>query len=224
MIHITSLNKKYGKGKSATVALNNINLKIEDTEMIAIIGTSGAGKTTLLNIISGLEPYSEGSVKINGTELGALSSKQLDAFRHEHFGIVMQKYSLIDDFTVLDNICLPLMLTNSKLTRKARESLANEIMTFVDIESLSRKYVNELSGGEMQRVAIARALISKPMFILADEPTGALDHKKSMNVIALLKRINQSGVGVIIVTHDMEIAQMCDRIISLEDGKILSDM
>ena len=217
------MNKKYGKGKSATVALNNINLKIEDTEMIAIIGTSGAGKTTLLNIISGLEPYSEGSVKINGTELGALSSKQLDAFRHEHFGIVM-KYSLIDDFTVLDNICLPLMLTNSKLTRKARESLANEIMTFVDIESLSRKYVNELSGGEMQRVAIARALISKPMFILADEPTGALDHKKSMNVIALLKRINQSGVGVIIVTHDMEIAQMCDRIISLEDGKILSDM
>ena len=223
MIQITSLYKKYGKGSSSTTAIDNVSLIIGDAEIVAITGTSGAGKTTLLNIISGLESYEEGSVKVNGVELLDLSDKQRDIFRGEHFGIVMQKYSLIDDFTVLDNVCLPLILTNSKHTKKERETLANEMLSLVGIDSLSRKYVNELSGGEMQRVAIARALINKPKYILADEPTGALDHNSSMSIMKAFKIINDLGVGAIIVTHDKEIAQECSRIITIEDGRIMSD-
>lgn len=223
MIQITSLYKKYGKGASSTTALDDVNLTIGDAEIVAITGTSGAGKTTLLNIISGLESYETGSVKVNGVELTDLSTKQMDAFRGKHFGIVMQKYSLIDDFSVLDNVCLPLILTNSKCTKKERERSATEILSFIGIDSLSRKYVNELSGGEMQRVAIARALINKPKYILADEPTGALDHNSSMSIMKSFKMINDLGVGVIIVTHDMEIAQQCNRIIAIEDGRIISD-
>ncbi len=223
MIQITGLHKNFVRGKINVPALRNISFSMNDLDMIAITGTSGAGKTTLLNIITGLETYEKGYVQINNIDIKKFSQNNMAKFRNNNFGIVMQRYSLISDFSVFDNVCLPLSFSNKKYGKKEKENVAMKALSLVGIEALAKKYVDELSGGEMQRVAIARAVINSPKYIIADEPTGSLDRENTKKVINVLKKINDTGVGVIIVTHDMEVAQSCKRIIELDDGKIVSD-
>lgn len=222
MIEIKDLTKEYLQGKHRVKVLKNISLNF-DLHMTAIVGTSGAGKSTLLNIIAAIEPFEKGTVKIDGISIGDLSEKESAALRNRYIGMVMQQYSLISDFSVLENVYLPLNFSGKKYSKKEKIEKAKTILDQVGIGYLTERKVCDLSGGEMQRVAIARALVTSPKYILADEPTGALDAENTDKVMDLFEKINQMGVGVIIVTHDMDIANRCKRIIKIEDGKICTE-
>ncbi len=222
MIEIKKLTKEFVQGKHRFSALKEVTLAIGN-EMTAIIGTSGAGKSTLLNIIAGVEPFEKGTLTIDGVSIADLSEKELAAFRNKNIGIVMQHYSLVSDFSVQENVYLPLSFSDKKYTKKEKLQKAKDALERVGIAYLTEREVKDLSGGEMQRVAIARAIVNYPRYILADEPTGALDGENTEKVMELLKKINQSGVGVIIVTHDMDVANQCQRIIKLEDGVVVAD-
>ena len=222
MIEIKKLRKEFVQGKHRICALNDVTLRF-DNEMTAIVGTSGAGKSTLLNIMAGIEPINSGEVKIDGFQISNARECDKSKFRNEKIGIVMQHYSLISDFSVLENVYLPLLFSPVKYTKKQKISKAIEALKVVGIEHLHKRNVNELSGGQMQRVAIARAIVNSPQYIFADEPTGALDNENTDRIINLFRQINKSGVGIVIVTHDMNIANSCDRVIQLEDGKVISD-
>ena len=212
------LKKYYGKGDTMVKALDGIDLEIEQGTFTAIIGTSGSGKSTLLNMLGGLDTPTEGSVKIGNTELAELNGEQATIFRRKQIGFIFQNYNLIPVLTVWENIVFPISLDGRQTDREF-------IMHVVDLLGLKSKLDSlpgNLSGGQQQRVAIARALASKPSIILADEPTGNLDIKTSNDVIGLLsmtgKEFHQT---IVMITHNPEIAQMADRIVRIEDGKII---
>jgi putative ABC transport system ATP-binding protein len=212
--------KIYNKGeKNEFVALKDINLTIENGEFVAITGTSGAGKSTLLYVISGIDNYENGSCQIDGIELKILNDKKMSKMRNKQIGFVMQDFALIDDFTVLENVMVPLHF--DKMSTKKKRELAIEAIQKVDIEELKNKQVSQLSGGQKQRTAIARAIVNNPPYIFADEPTGALDTKTSNEIINLFEQLNEAGKTVLIVTHDPTIAMKCKRRIQIEDGKIV---
>ncbi len=220
MIILENVTKTYNKGqKTEFTALKDIDLTIEDGEFIAITGTSGAGKSTLLYVLSGIDSYEAGSVKMDGVELCELGDVKASKVRNEKIGFVMQDFALIEDFTVLENVMLPLQFT--KLKGKKKKEMALEAIKRVDIEELTNKQVNQLSGGQKQRTAIARAIVNSPGYLFADEPTGALDSKTSKEIMDLFERLNKEGQTVLIVTHDPEVAVRCKRNIRIEDGKIV---
>lgn len=219
MVEINNLNKTYNLGKkNAYQALFDINVKIDDGELVAIIGKSGAGKSTLLHIIGAIDGYESGSCKIDGVELGELNENALAKIRNEKIGIVMQDFALIEDYTVEENVGLPLRFC--KNGSKEYVAKVKEAIETVGIAELAKKDVNKLSGGQKQRVAIARAIVNNPSFVLADEPTGALDTKTGQDIIDLFKELNAKGRTVIIITHDMQVAEQCNRKIIIEDGRI----
>ncbi|MCR5744054.1 MAG: ABC transporter ATP-binding protein [Lachnospiraceae bacterium] len=220
MIEIKNLNKTYNYGsKNAYQALFDINLTISDGELVAIIGKSGAGKSTLLHIIGAIDSYESGSCTLDGVALENMSEKELAGVRNEKIGIVLQDFALIEDYTVEENVGLPLRFCKIKAAQyKAK---VRDALEAVGIPELALKEVNKLSGGQKQRVAIARAIVNDPSFILADEPTGALDTKTGQGIIKLLEELNSKGRTVIIITHDMQIAQSCKRMIVIEDGRIV---
>ncbi|MBR2313005.1 MAG: ABC transporter ATP-binding protein [Clostridia bacterium] len=222
MIVIKEISKEFSQGKHRIRALNNVTLSLHN-EMTAIIGTSGAGKSTLLNILAGVEPLDKGEIYIDNFAIHNSAENDLAKFRNANIGIVMQNYSLISDFSVLENVYLPLSFSRQKHSKKDKRDKALEALKLVGIEYLADRDVNELSGGQMQRVAIARAVINSPRYILADEPTGALDGENTEKIIDLFKEINAKGVGIILVTHDMGVAHCCQRIVQLEDGKVVDD-
>ena len=220
MIKLENVTKTYNKGqKTEFTALKDIDLTIEDGEFIAITGTSGAGKSTLLYVLSGIDFYEAGSVKMDGVELCELGDVKASKVRNEKIGFVMQDFALIEDFSVLENVMLPLQFT--KLKGKKKKEMALEAIKKVDIEELTNKQVNQLSGGQKQRTAIARAIVNSPGYLFADEPTGALDSKTSREIMDLFERLNKEGQTVLIVTHDPEVAVRCKRNIRIEDGKIV---
>ena len=220
MIKLENVTKTYNKGqKTEFTALKDIDLTIEDGEFIAITGTSGAGKSTLLYVLSGIDSYEAGSVKMDGVELCELGDVKASKVRNEKIGFVMQDFALIEDFSVLENVMLPLQFT--KLKGKKKKEMALEAIKKVDIEELTNKQVNQLSGGQKQRTAIARAIVNSPGYLFADEPTGALDSKTSREIMDLFERLNKEGQTVLIVTHDPEVAVRCKRNIRIEDGKIV---
>ncbi|WP_406535227.1 ABC transporter ATP-binding protein [Methanobrevibacter sp.] len=220
MIEISKLNKYYKIGNDKMHALKDITLNIQNGEMLAIMGKSGAGKSTLMNMIGLLDKYDSGSLKIDGIEVSMLGDSKLAKLRNEKIGFVMQDFSLLEPKTVLMNVMLPLYF-NNKYNFSNMKKIAMEMLRRVGIAEQANKKANQLSGGQKQRVAIARAIVNDPSFILADEPTGALDTKTSAEIMELFKNLNENGKTIIIITHDMGIAQACQRKIEISDGKII---
>lgn len=220
MIEIKNLTKTYNYKKSnAFTALKDISLKIDNGEMVAIIGKSGAGKSTLLHIIGCIDTFEKGEYTIDDVNVHNLSDKKLAKIRNENVGIVMQDFALVEEYTVIENVKIPLYFTKKKY--KNSNSLALDALEKVGIKELAKKPVNKLSGGQKQRVAIARAIVNNPSFILADEPTGALDTKTSAEIMELFKALNDEGKTIVIITHDLGVADKCKRKIEISDGKIV---
>ena len=221
MIEIKNLVKIYNKGKTNEFcALKGIDLSIEEGEMVAIIGKSGAGKSTLLHILAAIDSYDKGSYLVDGVSVGDLKEKERARFRNQKMGIVMRDYALIDEYTIEENVQIPLIFGKVKGNDVRREKIMTALEN-VGLAELAKKPVRQLSGGQKQRVAIARALVNNPTFLLADEPTGALDSKTSGEIMDVFEKLNQGGKTVIIVTHDMEVAARCGRVIEISDGEIV---
>ena len=221
MIEIKNLVKIYNKGKTNEFcALKGIDLSIEEGEMVAIIGKSGAGKSTLLHILAAIDSYDKGSYLVDGVSVGDLKEKERARFRNQKMGIVMQDYALIDEYTIEENVQIPLIFGKVKGNDVRREKIMTALEN-VGLAELAKKPVRQLSGGQKQRVAIARALVNNPTFLLADEPTGALDSKTSGEIMDVFEKLNQGGKTVIIVTHDMEVAARCGRVLEISDGEIV---
>ena len=221
MIEIKNLVKIYNKGKTNEFcALKGIDLSIEEGEMVAIIGKSGAGKSTLLHILAAIDSYDKGSYLVDGVSVGDLKEKERARFRNQKMGIVMQDYALIDEYTIEENVQIPLIFGKVKGNDVRREKIMTALEN-VGLAELAKKPVRQLSGGQKQRVAIARALVNNPTFLLADEPTGALDSKTSGEIMDVFEKLNQGGKTVIIVTHDLEVAARCGRVIEISDGEIV---
>ena len=212
-----NLVKIYGQGENEVKALNDVSLEIEEGEFVSIVGSSGSGKSTLLNMLGGLDRLTSGDIYINNKKLGDMKDEELTIFRRRNIGFIFQNYNLVPILNVYENIVLPIELDGMKIDEEYIDSIIN-------ILGLSQKLTNmpnNLSGGQQQRVAIARAIATKPAIILADEPTGNLDSKTSMDVIGLLKMTSQKfNQTIVMITHNEEIAQLTDRIIRIEDGKI----
>lgn len=220
MIEIKNLNKIYLKGKKNMVhALNNINLKIDDRETVAIIGESGAGKSTLLHIMSCIENF-DGKYYLDNIDINKLSESKKSKLRSSKIGIVLQDFALIDDFTVFENVMTPLYF--NKNIKDKKDSVMKALKK-TGIASLKSKKVSQLSGGQKQRVAISRALVTNPQYIFADEPTGSLDSKTSKEIVEMLFDLNRNGITIVIVTHNLDIANKCQRIIKIKDGNIIND-
>lgn len=220
MIEINNITKIYNPGKSNEfTALKDISLTIGDGEMTAIIGKSGAGKSTLLHIMACIDNYQNGEYRIDGTLVKQLSERDSARIRNEKIGMVMQDFALVEDFSALENVLLPLDFAKNK--KSDRRETAMKALSSVGMAEYAKKPVNKLSGGQKQRVAIARAIVNEPSMILADEPTGALDSKTSAEIMEVFKSLNRQGKTVVIVTHDLEVARQCGRIIEISDGRIV---
>ncbi len=220
MIKLDNIQKVYNPGKTNEFeALKGVSCTIKDGELVAVIGKSGAGKSTLLHILACIDSYQNGEYSIDGTTVKKLSEKEYAQIRNEKIGMVMQDFALVEDFTAIENVMIPLSFSKRKIKNKKEKAL--EALKAVGVEELAKKPCNKLSGGQKQRVAIARAIVNEPSLILADEPTGALDSKTGAEIMELFKQLNKQGRTVIIVTHDPKIAEQCDRIIEIADGEIV---
>lgn len=221
MIEINNINKTYNKGKTnAFQALKDVSLSIEDGEMVAIIGKSGAGKSTLMHIIGCIDDFESGTYILNGDDISSIKEGKRAKIRNKDIGIVMQDFALVEDYTAIENVMIPLYFHKGKLD-DSKKQIARKALEKVGIGELASKRVDKLSGGQKQRVAIARAIVNNPNILLADEPTGALDVKTSTEIMGVFKELNEQGITVIIITHDMEVAEACQRVIEISDGNIM---
>lgn len=221
LIKIDNLSKHYFLSRNTVKAIDNISLKINKKEYVALMGTSGSGKSTLMNIIGCLDTPSKGSYYLNNKNVGELSDNKLAEIRNLEVGFVFQTFNLLPRMNALDNVALPLIYAG--YAKDDRIKLAKKALKEVGLSDRVYHKPNELSGGQRQRVAIARALVNRPSIILADEPTGNLDSKNSNEIMKIFKRIHQKGNTIILVTHETEIAKNANRIIKLKDGQILTD-
>ena len=218
ILQVKDVTKIYGQDENAVKALNGISLEIEQGEFAALVGTSGSGKSTLLNLIGGLDVPTEGKITIRDREIQSLKRGELTIFRRRNIGFVFQNYSLMPVLNVYDNITLPVTFDKGK---HVDHQYIKELLKDLGLWEKRKKYPDELSGGQQQRVAIARAFANKPAVILADEPTGNLDSKTTMEVMGVLKASSDKyHQTILMVTHNEAIAQTCDRIIRIEDGRV----
>lgn len=212
-----NLVKIYGEEPNLVKALNNVSIEVNEGEFVAIIGTSGSGKSTLLNMLGGLDKPTSGETIINNKKLSNMKEEELTIFRRRNIGFIFQNYNLIPILNAYENIVLPIELDGGKIDKKYVDLIIDTLGLREKLTNMS----NNLSGGQQQRVAIARALATKPSIILADEPTGNLDSKTSMDVISLLKTTSKKfNQTIVMITHNEEIAQLADRVIRIEDGKV----
>ncbi|MGN7470105.1 ABC transporter ATP-binding protein [Brevibacillus sp. SAFN-007a] len=217
---VTGVNHSYGAGKIKVPVLFDINLHVNRGEFVALCGSSGSGKSTLLNLLAGLTKPEEGSVMVSGEEISRFNENELCLFRRKHMGFIFQSYNLLPNLTALENVELPLIFAGESV--KLRRAKATEILHRVGLEGRLHHRPNELSGGQQQRVSIARALVNQPGIILADEPTGNLDSKTEQEILHLMREMNrENGTTFIIVTHEQEVAGQSDRVIYLQDGRVV---
>ncbi len=221
ILRVENLTKVYGSGTTKVIALNDVSFSVEKGEFVAIVGASGSGKSTLLHLIGGVDRPTSGKVFIDGKNIYNYDDDKLAIFRRRQVGLIYQFYNLIPILNVVENITLPLDLDN----RKPDSGYLNQLIKLLGLENRKDHLPNELSGGQQQRTSIGRALITNPTIILADEPTGNLDSKSSDGIIELLKKSNKEyKQTIIMITHNMEIAKCADRIIKIEDGRIVKEM
>lgn len=222
IISVRNLRKTYKLGKETVVALDCVNLEIPKGEICCILGTSGSGKSTFLNQLAGLEKPSKGAVYIEGVNISKLSEKQLAKFRQEHLGFVFQSYNLLTALTALENVSMPLMFKG--IPRRKRDKRARDLLCLVGLKGRTKHRPSQMSGGQQQRVGIARAFVANPGIVFADEPTGNLDTKTTVEVMELMVRLaHEHNQTLLLVTHDSELAEYADRIVTLIDGNIVSD-
>ena len=220
ILEVKNLSKIYGKGDTLVKAVDDVSFTVEQGEFVAIIGPSGSGKSTLLHIIGGVDTPTTGNVIIDGTDITKLKESPLSIFRRRQIGLVYQFYNLIPILTVEENLTLPLLLDG----RKPNKEQIDYLVSNLGLGDRLKHLPNQLSGGQQQRVSIGRALANNPALLLADEPTGNLDSENSKEIVALLRKFNREhNQTVIMITHEERIAQSADRIIAIEDGKIVKD-
>lgn len=224
ILEVSNLKKIYTTrfGGNQVQALSRISFSVEEGEYVAIMGESGSGKTTLLNILAALDKPTAGTVVLNGKNLATVREKEMSAFRREHLGFVFQDFNLLDNFSLKDNIFLPLVL--SSVDYPQMEQRLAPIAKKLGITSLLNKYPYEVSGGQKQRTAVARALITQPELILADEPTGALDSKASDSMLTLFNQINEEGQTILMVTHSTKAASHANRVLFIKDGEVFHQL
>lgn len=220
IIKINNLSKTFNDGKKKKTILKNLNLSIKTGQSIAITGRSGCGKTTLLNIIGGLLDFDYGDLFINNVNINSLSLNQIADYRKNYFGFITQNFNLLDDRNVFENVALPLYYSSIK--KSDIQKRVNTILTTLDISHLAQKNIKNLSGGEKQRVAIARALVKKSKIILADEPIGSLDEKTELDILNIFSKLKNSGITLIIVTHNEKVANNCDLVYELKNKSLIS--
>ncbi len=218
LIELKDVTKTYKVGDEVLHALDGVNLVINPGEFVAIIGPSGSGKSTLANAIGGLDRPNSGSIMVEGQDLAKMRDRQLSEYRNKKIGFVFQSFNLQPQYTVVENVMLPLVLGG--IGAKERRTRAEEAVKAVGLADRMKHKPTELSGGQRQRVAIARALSNTPSIIIADEPTGNLDSAKGQEIMTLLRQLNSKGITLIIITHDMEIAKLAKRVLSIKDGKV----
>lgn len=222
MIKLEAINKSYQQGKSAVHILHDINLNISEGELVAIMGQSGSGKSTLINIIGFLDDQFEGNYFYNDLPIHDYTRSQFSKLRNSNVGFVFQNFKLINNLTVQENVGLPLLYAGEKRTNIKKR--VTEVLQQVGLPGLEKELPKNLSGGQQQRVSIARAIITHPQFLIADEPTGALDSQTSAEIIALFKQLNeQRNTTIIMVTHDEKVGRQAARLIQILDGRIISD-
>ncbi len=221
ILRVENLTKIYGKDTTKVTALDNVSFSVQKGEFVAIVGASGSGKSTLLHIIGGVDRPTSGKIFIDEQDIFKLNDDKLAIFRRRQVGLIYQFYNLIPTLNVEENITLPLSLDN----REVNKETLNNLLKLLGLQNRKKHLPNELSGGQQQRTSIGRALITNPTIILADEPTGNLDSKSSDEIVALLKKSNKDlKQTIIMITHNMEIAKEADRIIKIEDGKIVKEV
>ncbi|MCD8574860.1 MAG: ABC transporter ATP-binding protein [Erysipelotrichaceae bacterium] len=222
MIQLKGVTKRYVMGDNIVMALNGVDIQIKEGEFVAIVGPSGSGKSTLMNIIGCLDVISDGYYELNGIPIKDYDQDELADIRNKQIGFVFQQFNLLTNLSALENVMMP--MTYARMHKKQREEKALYLLGLVGLSDRTHHKPTELSGGQQQRVSIARALANDPAIILADEPTGALDTKTGQEVLNALKELNQQGKTVVIITHDVEVAKNTNRIITLRDGLVLSDV
>ncbi|ACV61927.1 ABC transporter related [Desulfofarcimen acetoxidans DSM 771] len=222
VIELVNIKKIYDMGETRIFALQGVSLTVAVGEMVAIMGSSGSGKSTMLNIIGCLDKPTEGSYFLDGEDVSKLDKDRLAAIRNKRIGFVFQGFNLLGRVKVIDNVQLPHIYAGTE--KRIMAASAQEALNWVGLSKYHNHYPTQMSGGQQQRVAIARALVNNPSLILADEPTGALDSKTSLEIIAVLQRLNEEkGITLVIVTHEKEIASYCQRLVVLKDGRVIED-
>ena len=224
MVKLEHVSKIYNQGqKNMCYGIKDLSLEIKQGELVAVIGRSGAGKSTLMHILGCMDCYEEGEYWLNGEKIKGLNDRRLSRIRNQKIGIVLQNYALVEELTVEENISIPLDFAG-KYCKKERQKKIQTVLQKVEMEEYADYYVGYLSGGQKQRIAIARAIVNSPDVIFADEPTGALDSQTAKHIMSLFKKLNEEGKTVIIVTHDMQVAKECNRILEISDGVLKSDI
>jgi putative ABC transport system ATP-binding protein len=220
-VEVSDVYRTFGQDTVPVRALRGADLAIRHGEFVAVMGPSGCGKSTLLNIVAGLDRPDEGSVKVAGEDLTAMSEKELALMRRRHIGIVFQFFNLLEGMSVLDNVVMPAVIAGRR--RRLAETRARDLLDLLGLGDKARQAPGALSGGQRQRLAIARALANEPTVVLADEPTGALDSEGGTEILELFRRLHAAGQTILLVTHDQPVADAADRIARMRDGRVIED-